>query len=72
MLKRRSFLKAAGAATATALVSHRALVAQIAGDIDASLHFASDSMEVQLSAIAPEFLALNVDGLGKGSAGPTS
>ncbi len=69
MLKRRSFLKAAGAATATALVSHRALVAQIAGDIDASLHFASDSMEVQLSAIAPEFLALNVDGLGKGKRG---
>lgn len=33
------------------------------------LHFASNSMELQLSATAPEFLSLNVDGLGKGKRG---
>jgi hypothetical protein len=69
MLMRRSFLKAAGAVTAAAFVSRHPLVAEIAGDSDASFHFVSDSMEFQLSAIAPEFLSLNVDGLGKGRRG---
>jgi TAT (twin-arginine translocation) pathway signal sequence len=53
MLKRRNFLKAVGAATAAALVSRHPLVAEIAGDEDLALHFASDSMELQLSAGAP-------------------
>ena len=69
MLKRRNFLKVAGAATAAALVSRRPLLAEIAGDKDATYHFASDSMELQLSGSAPEFLSLNVDGLGKGRRG---
>jgi hypothetical protein len=68
MMKRRNFLKAAGAATAAALVSRHPLMAEIAGE-DAALHFASDSMELQLSASAPEFLNLNIDGLGKGMRG---
>jgi len=33
------------------------------------LHYASGSMELQLSATAPEFLSLNVDGLGKSKRG---
>ena len=69
MLKRRSFLKAAGAATAAALVSRHLLMAEIAGDKNDGLRFASENMELQLSAFAPEFLSLNVDGLGKGRRG---
>jgi hypothetical protein len=68
MMKRRNFLKVAGSATAAALLSGHRLVAETAGD-DPTLHFASDSMEVQLSATAPEFLSLNIDGLGKGKRG---
>ncbi len=69
MLKRRSFLKGAGAATATALVSGHTIMAEIAGDKNDALRFASESMEVQLSAFAPEFMSINVDGLGKGRRG---
>src|ERR1017187_8811435 len=69
MMKRRNFLKAAGAATAAALVCRHPLVAEIAVGDDVALHFASDSMELQLSATAPEFLSFNVDGLGKGRRG---
>jgi hypothetical protein len=69
MIKRRNFLKAAGAATAAALVSRHSLLAEIAAGEDVALHFASDSMELQLSASAPAFLGLNVDGLGKGRRG---
>ena len=69
MMKRRNFLKAAGAATAAALVSRHYLMAEIAAGDDVALHFASDSMELQLSATAPEFLSFNVDGLGKGRRG---
>jgi hypothetical protein len=69
MMKRRNFLKTAGAATAAALVARHPLVAQIAGGDDVALHFASGSMELQLSATAPAFLSLNVDGLGKGMRG---
>ena len=69
MLMRRSFLKAAGAATAAAFGSRNPLIAEIAGDANAAFHFASESMEFQLSAIAPEFLSLNVDCLGKGRRG---
>lgn len=69
MLKRREFLKAAGAATAAALVSSHALATELAGDQDKTLHFVSESMELQLSAVAPEFVSLNIDGLGKGRRG---
>ena len=68
MLKRRDFLRAAGVATAAALVCRHPGIAQIATDNEA-LHFVSDSMELQLSAVAPEFLMLNIDGLGKGRRG---
>ena len=69
MLKRRSFLKGVGAVTAAALVSRHPLAAEIAGERDDALRFISESMELQLSAFAPEFLSLNVDGLGKGKRG---
>src|ERR1017187_8367771 len=68
MLKRREFLKVTGVATAAALVYRHPILAEIAGE-DVDLHFASDSMELQLSASAPEFLSFNVDGLGKGRRG---
>jgi hypothetical protein len=68
MMKRRSFLKAAGAAMAIALVRRHPLAAESAA-VDETLHFASDGMELQLSASAPEFLSFNVDGLGKGRRG---
>jgi hypothetical protein len=68
MMKRRNFLKTAGAATAVAFVSRHPLVAEAVAD-DPALHFASDSMELQMSSTAPEFLSLNVDGLGKGKRG---
>lgn len=69
MMKRRHFLKVAGSATAAALVSRYRLVAETAAD-DPTLHFASDSMELQMSSTAPEFLSLSVDGLAKGMRGP--
>ena len=69
MVKRRDFLKAVGGVTASAFVSRHSLVAEIAGDEDETLRFASNSMALQLSAVAPEFLSLNVDGLGKGRRG---
>ncbi len=65
MLKRRDFLKAFGATAAT-VISRHALAATIPGDEDAAFHFASDSIEFRLSPVAPEFLSLNVDGLGQG------
>ena len=68
MIKRRNFLKAAGAVTAAAMVSRHHLMAEITDD-ETPLHFASDSMELQLSASAPEFLSFNIDGLGKGRRG---
>jgi Bacterial alpha-L-rhamnosidase 6 hairpin glycosidase domain len=67
MLRRRDFLKSAGASAAM-FISRRPLTAQAGGD-DEALHFASDSMELQLSAFAPEFLSLTIDGLGKGRRG---
>ena len=67
MLKRREFLKAAGAATAAVLASRHVLAAEVFGD--EGLHYVSESMEVELSAVAPEFVRLSVDGLGKGRRG---
>lgn len=68
-MKRRTFLLTASAATAATLVSRRSLGAQLAADDDPGLHFVSDSVELQLSAGAPEFSSLTVDGLGKGRRG---
>jgi hypothetical protein len=70
MLGRRNFLKKAGATTAAALICRHPLAAEIAGHEDEALRFASASMELQLSARAPEFLSLNIDGLGRGRRGP--
>jgi hypothetical protein len=65
MLKRREFLRGFGA-TAAVLICRHPVVAQPVND-DEMLRFASDSMELRLSATAPELLSLTVDGLGKGS-----
>jgi hypothetical protein len=67
MNDRRKFLKAAGAATAAALVSRHPIAAQLAGE-DA-LQFESAHLQVRLSSTAPEFVSLNLDGLGKGRRG---
>lgn len=67
MLQRRDFLKTVGA-TAASLILHPSLPAEIAGGAD-PLRFASNYMDLQLSGSAPEFLNLNIDGLGKGRRG---
>ncbi|MFP5233004.1 MAG: hypothetical protein ACLGQX_10315 [Acidobacteriota bacterium] len=65
MMKRRDFLKSAGAATAM-LFSRHPLAAQAVGN---SLSFSSPSIDLELSPTAPEFFRLNIDGLGKGLRG---
>ena len=69
MMKRRDFLKTAGAAAAAALVAREPLAAQAAAVTNNALQFASGSMELELSSTAPQFLSLNIDGLGKGRRG---
>ncbi len=64
MLKRRDLLKAAGASAAL-LVSHHPLLAQATGP-GSAISFTSESIDLELSPAAPEFLSLNIDGLGKG------
>ncbi len=68
MLRRRDFLKTAGA-TAAVLLSHRRMAAQATGDAKNNLAFSSGSMELELSPTAPEFLSLNIDGLAQGKRG---
>ena len=68
MLKRRDFLKTAGASAAM-LFSRHSLAAQAAIDASNSLSFSSPNMEIELSPTAPEFFSLNIDGLGKGRRG---
>lgn len=68
MLKRRDFLKTAGA-TAAVLLSRRGMAAQVAGGANSNLSFSSESMELELSPTAPEFLSLNIDGLAKSRRG---
>jgi hypothetical protein len=63
MIKRRDFLKSAGASAAM-LISRQPLTAQ-ADIAENSISFASDSMELQLSSLSPSLLSLNIDGLGK-------
>ena len=72
MFQRRHFLKTVGASGAVALISRHCSYAQVAGDADSTLHFTSPSLDVQLSAVAPEFLSLSLDGLGKGRRGANS
>jgi hypothetical protein len=64
---RRKFLRTAGGAAAAAMFSRRPIMAQLAGE--GSLNFESGSIQAQLSAIAPEFTTLNIDGLGKNRRG---
>src|ERR1700733_9528067 len=71
---RRSFLKSAGAC-ATASILFPSIfedVASAAAPDPASpigLRFTSDSISAELSKDAPEFIALSIDGLGKGRHG---
>jgi hypothetical protein len=68
MLKRRDFLKTSSG-TAAALLAGRRFAWGLSEETDAGLHFVSASMEVALSQTAPEFVSLNVDGLGKSRRG---
>lgn len=69
MLKRREFLKTAAAATAGAFLGRRSLASQTPGVTTDSLHFASGSMELELSPSEPHFVSLNIDGLAQGKRG---
>jgi Bacterial alpha-L-rhamnosidase 6 hairpin glycosidase domain len=70
-MDRRAFNKLAGmtALGGAAMLSRRSLAATATGGEDEQLHFVSPSMELQLSAVAPELLSLTIDGLGKGRRG---
>jgi hypothetical protein len=69
MFPRRDFLKSASATSALALISSRSAFAQLAANADNALRFTSPSLDLQLSSIAPEFLSLSIDGLGKSRRG---
>ena len=69
MHKRRDVLKAVGATTVIALIRPDWAGAEIGGDSDPKIPFSSNHIELALSSTAPEFLTLNVDGLGKGKRG---
>ncbi len=72
MHKRRDMLKAVGATAAVSIIRPFHAAAEIAGDPDRKILYRSDHMELTLSSTAPEFLSLNVDGLGKGRRGANS
>jgi Bacterial alpha-L-rhamnosidase 6 hairpin glycosidase domain len=67
--KRRDFLKAVGATAAISIIRPRRAGAEIVGNSDRKILFRSDFVELELSPTAPEFVSLNVDGLGKGRRG---
>jgi hypothetical protein len=69
MQNRRDLLKAFGATMAMALLYPGRARAEINGDSDQTIPFRSDYIEMALSLTAPEFVSLNVDGLGKGRRG---
>jgi hypothetical protein len=69
MHNRRDLLKAVGAATVMALMRPHRAGAEISGDSDPKIPFSSNHIELALSRTAPEFVTLNVDGLGKGRRG---
>jgi hypothetical protein len=68
-MERRNFLKTAATAAAGALVCRDRLRAEIAGGEAAGFHFTSNYVDLQLSAESPDFLSLNIDGLGKSRRG---
>lgn len=68
MWKRRDFLKIAGG-TAAAILTRSSLTAEFHDGSSEAFSFASESMDIELSPVAPEFMRLNVDGLGKGRRG---
>lgn len=71
MVQRREFLKVAGAFAVAAAARPRQVAAQTIAQtaVPDRIEFTSQSIEAQLSATAPEFLSLNIDGLGKGRRG---
>ena len=69
MHKRRSILKALGATAAISMIRPRQAVAEAMGRADAEIPFTSEHLEITVSSTAPEFMTLNVDGLGKGRRG---
>jgi hypothetical protein len=68
-LKRREFLKTASGVAAAALMPRDGFSAGAQEDVDRYLVFTSDSIEARLSPTAPEFVSLNIDGLGKAKRG---
>ena len=68
-MQRRDFLKTVSAAAASTIISRHPLAAETLNGNGDAFHFVSDFMELKLSPIAPEFLSLNIDGLGKGKRG---
>jgi len=72
MFHRRNFLKSAGATGAVALISTHPAFAQLAANAGNTLHFSSPSLDLELSPVAPEFLSLSIDGLGKNRRGANS
>ena len=69
MFRRREFLKSAGVIAAISLGARHSFAVQITPSDDPASHFVSGWMDLQLSPSAPEFLMLNIDGLGKGKRG---
>lgn len=67
MVQRREFLKAAGAFAVSAISTRGNLVAQTTADNQ--FQFTSGSIDALLSSTLPEFVSLNIDGLGKGRRG---
>ena len=68
-MQRRDFLKRAGVFAAGTLLSRGTQAQQLGTGNNAGLPFASPSMDLELSSTAPQFLSLNIDGLGKGRRG---
>jgi alpha-L-rhamnosidase-like protein len=71
MLKRRDFLRTAGITAAGAFLAQAGGAIEFHEDTTEGLRFSSASLELQLSASAPELLSFNIDGLGKGRRGPS-
>ncbi|MGD0913427.1 MAG: twin-arginine translocation signal domain-containing protein [Terracidiphilus sp.] len=69
MHKRRDFLKAVGATAAVALIHQHTAGAEVSGNTETEIQFTSQHIDLVLSPTAPEFVSLNVDGLGKGRRG---
>ncbi len=68
-MKRREFLRTASRATAIFLAGRHAMPAGAQVGADPPIAFTSNCIDLCLSPIAPEFVSLNIDGLGKGKRG---